>query len=379
MAPRHVREGLARALHAALITSALLRAGPARADEPRPVSVEALTQVARAEWALAAGDAEVALEATQRALVSDPRSPALVIRLMALARERGLAIAWPRWRATLAALDPRRATSWLWVARAAEHEGALDEARRALDEALRRDVGSPAWLEAAAIAVELQPVRGPRAERFDAWLLRAGRRHPALAPQVARRAWAQAEPRRALAALERRGHEDMLLVTALDRAGEVDRAALLAQRLAARTPGDAALVERARALARRATSPEVARDQVDAQLGAAHGLVGALEPRAALEPERATSSATVAAWAQTRASSTRVPWSAEDHVAAARAWARAPDDACAVVALAASLERRGLRAEAARHYRRARGLDPHLEAATLGLARLEPGRAHERP
>jgi hypothetical protein len=72
-----VREGLARALQAALITSALLRAGPARADEPRPVSVEALTQVARAEWALAAGDAEAALEATQRALVSDPRSPAL--------------------------------------------------------------------------------------------------------------------------------------------------------------------------------------------------------------------------------------------------------------------------------------------------------------
>lgn len=375
----HARTIFARARRGVLVAGILAFARPTAAEEPRPVSAEALAQVARAEWALASGDAAAALDATERALVSDPRSPALVVRLMALARAHGLSIAWSRWRGALAALDPRRAESWLWVARAARQEGELDDARRAVDEALRRDAGSDPWLEAAALAVELQPTRGSRAERFDAWLVRAARRHPALAPTVARRAWAQAEPRRALAALERRGRADVLLVAALDRAGEVDRAALLAQQLAATAPGEAALVTYARALARRATSPEVARGRVEEQLAAAHALATPAPPTAALETPLGTSTATVAAWAERRARSTRVPWSAEDHVAAERAWAAAPDDACAVAVFAASLEQRGLIAEAARHYRRAHGLDPGLEAAAEGVARLESGRPRDRP
>jgi tetratricopeptide (TPR) repeat protein len=370
---------LVRACRAVLLVGGLALARSSAADEPLASSAEALAQVARAEWALVSGDAATALDATERALVSDPRSPALVIRLMALARAEGLPIAWSRWRAALERLDRRRAGSWLWVARAAREEGELEDARRALDEALRREVGSDAWLEAAALAVELQPARGTRAERFDAWLVHAARRQPALASAVARRAWAQAEPRRALAALERRGRPDALLVTALDRAGEVDRAALLAQQLAAAAPADAELGAQARALARRATSPEVARDRVEAQLAAAHALVLAASPSAAPEPSLPTSSATVADWAERRAGSTRVPWSAEDHVAAERAWAAAPDDARAVAVFAASLEQRGLRAEAARHFRRALGLEPGLRAAAQGVARLEPARARERP
>lgn len=187
-----------------------------------------------------------ALACHEEVLAHEPRhlvSLRAVVRLLADLREHSRAIDFARRLARVEGRRPGPEEAALWVesAEAAHAEGRSDDARRALEQALRRDPRCvPAWIQLGVLEAE----RGRSKAALAAW-----RR----VPEIDRRSGPLVYPRleASFAALGRaRGYEQMLQGLLDEHPEDFGARLALARALAARGESEGALAELRRLLER---------------------------------------------------------------------------------------------------------------------------------